>query len=147
MSNTEAEKLYIKGIEALDQNNILSALSYFEKALNIENSPTISSYFAFCIAKERGQLSKAISLCEEAIKKEPNNSIHYLNLGKIYLLSKRRRNAIYIMRERLKYETNQQIVEELKRLGSRSTPFVPFFKRSNFLNKYLGIVLKRLRIG
>jgi len=77
----------MKGVEALDQDNTLSALFYFEKALDIEDSPIISSYFAFCIAKERGQLSKAISLCEEAIKKDPESSIHYLNLGRIYLLS------------------------------------------------------------
>ena len=146
MSNAEAEKLYLKGKEALAQNNTLSALFYFEKAFNIEYSPTISSYFAFCIAKERGQLNKAISLCEEAIKKEPNTSVHYLNLGKIYLLSNKRKDAMKIFREGLQYETNQQIVEELNRLGSRNTPFIPFFKRSNLLNKYLGIIFKKLRL-
>jgi len=146
VSNTEAEKLYLKGIEALAQNNTLSALFYFEKALDIEDSPIISSYFAFCIAKERGQLSKAISLCEEAIKKDPESSIHYLNLGRIYLLSNKREDAIKIFREGLNYEANQKIVDELNKLGTRKFPVISFLKRSSLINKYLGIIFNKLRL-
>jgi len=136
----------MKGVEALDQNNTLSALFYFEKALDIEESPIISSYFAFCIAKERGQLSKAISLCEEAIKKDPESSIHYLNLGRIYLLSNKREDAIKIFREGLNYEANQKIVDELNKLGTRKFPVISFLKRSSLINKYLGIIFNKLRL-
>ena len=136
----------MKGIEALAQNNTLSALFYFEKALDIEDSPIISSYFAFCIAKERGQLSKAISLCEEAIKKDPESSIHYLNLGRIYLLSNKREDAIKIFREGLNYEANQKIVDELNKLGTRKFPVISFLKRSSLINKYLGIIFNKLRL-
>ena len=136
----------MKGVEALDQNNTLSALFYFEKALDIEESPIISSYFAFCIAKERGQLSKAISLCEEAIKKDPESSIHYLNLGRIYLLSNKREDAIKIFREGLNYEANQKIVDELNKLGTRKFPVISFLKRSSLMNKYLGIIFNKLRL-
>ena len=146
MSNTDADKLFIKGIEALDQDNTLLALSYFEKALNIEDSLIISSYFAFCIAKERGQLSKAISLCENAIKNDPESSVHYLNLGRIYLLSNKREEAIKIFKKGLNYETNQKIVDEMNRLGMRKTPVLSFLKRSNLINKYMGSILKKLRL-
>ena len=70
------ERLLEKGVEAISQGKITSALSYFVKALNLGDSPVISSYFAFCIAKERGQVSKAISLCSEAIRNDPQNPIH-----------------------------------------------------------------------
>lgn len=145
----EAEELLKKGSDALAQGNTLSALSYFEKAVNIDNSPIISSYYAFCIAKARGQVIKAISLCEEAIKKEPQNSLHYLNLGRIYLITNNREDAIKIFREGLNYEANQQIVDELNRLVTREPSIVPFLRRSNQISKYLGITLssnKRLRI-
>lgn len=144
MPDTEAEKLFTKGLKALIQGDTLSALVFFEKATQIENSPIYCSHLALCIAKERGQVQKAISLCEEAIKKEPKNSVHYLNLGRVYLLVDNKADAIETFREGLSYEENQQIVDELNRLETRKPPVIPFLKRSNPLNKYLGIVLKKL---
>lgn len=144
MSDVEAEKLFTKGLEALNQGDTLSALACFEKATSIENSPIICSYLAFCVAKERGQFSRAILLCEEAITKEPKNSAHYLNLGRIYLLINKKADAINIFRIGLSYEENQQIVAELNKLGTRKPPLIPFLKRKNPINKYLGIILKKL---
>jgi tetratricopeptide (TPR) repeat protein len=140
--DTEVEGLFTKGLEALAEGNTLSALSYLEKAINIDNSPIISSYYALCIAKARGQVSKAISLCEEAIKREPQNSQLYLNLGRIYLITNKE-DAIKTFREGLNYETNQQIIDELNKLGPRKSPILPFLKRSNPINKYLGIILRK----
>jgi len=142
----DAERHFEKAIEFFTVGNIPSALYYFEKAFNIENSPLVSSYYAFCIAKERGQFSKAISLCSEALKKEPQNSLLYLNLGRIYRLSKSKGDAVKIFREGLKFEINQQIIDELTKLGIRKNPVIPFLKRSNPINKYLGIILHKLRI-
>ncbi|HYA12368.1 MAG TPA: tetratricopeptide repeat protein [Thermodesulfovibrionales bacterium] len=146
MHDTETEKLFTKGLEALTEGNTLSALSYLEKALHTKYSPVIISYYAFCIAKERGQVGKAVSLCEEAIKREHKNSQLYLNLGRIYLIDNNKTDAIKTFREGLNYEANQQIVDELNRLVIRKPPIFPFLKRSNPINKYLGIILKILRL-
>lgn len=142
MPGREVEGLFREGLEALAQGNILSALSSFEKAISIENTPAISSCYAFCIAKARGQVNKAISLCEEAIRREPNNSQHYLNLGRIYLIDHNKDGAIKVFREGLNYESNQQIIDELNKLGPRKPPVIPFLKRSNPVNKHLGIMLR-----
>jgi tetratricopeptide (TPR) repeat protein len=142
--DNEMERLLEKGSEAISQGEIISALSYFEKALHIEDNPAANSYFAFCIARERGQLSQAISLCSQAIRQEPQNPVHYLNLGRIYFLSGMKPEAIKILREGLKHEKNQQIIDELDSLGTRKPPVLFFLKRSNPLNKYLGILLKWL---
>jgi tetratricopeptide (TPR) repeat protein len=149
VQGTDIEGLLKKGLEALAQGDTLSALSCFEKAISIEKSPVAYSYYAFCIAKERGQVSKAISLCEEAIQKEPGNSLHYINLGRIYLIDNKKEEAIKTFRAGLNYETNPIIVDELNKLGPRKPPIIPFLKRSNPINKYLGIMLrtkKRLKI-
>ena len=146
MANPESKKLFDKGIDALSEGKILAALSCFEKAFAIEEDPLIGSFFAFCIAKERGEVQKAISLCNAAIKKEPGNSFHYLNLGKIYLLEKNNKEAINIFRQGLSYEENQQIADELNKLGTRKPPIIPFLKRSNIINKYLGMILSRLKL-
>ena len=146
MVNPETKKLFEKGIKTLTEGNILSALSYFEKASKIEDNPLISSYLAFCTAKERGQVQKAISLCNDAIKDDPENSFHYLNLGKIYLLEKEKEEAVNIFRQGLQYEKNQQIADELNKIGTRKPLIIPFLKRSNVINKYLGIILSRLKL-
>jgi len=140
------ESLLDKGVEAIAEGKILSALSYFEKAFHLENSPVISSCYAFCIARERGEIKKAISLCKEAIEKEPQNSLHYLNLGRIYLLSNQKTEAIETFREGLRHQENQHIVDELNGLGTRKPPLIPFLKRSNPINRYLGIILGKLRL-
>jgi tetratricopeptide (TPR) repeat protein len=146
MVNPEAKQLFDKGMQTLAEGNIIAALSCFEKALATEDDPLISSFFAFCIAKERGEVQKAISLCTAAIKKEPEISFHYLNLGKIYLLRKDKKEAIHTFRQGLHYENNQQIIDELNRLGTRNPPLIPFLKRGNIINKYLGMILSRLKL-
>jgi tetratricopeptide (TPR) repeat protein len=142
--HSEMERLLERGSEAISQGETISALSYFERALHIEESPVASSYFAFCIARERGQLSQAISLCTQAMRQEPQNPVHYLNLGRIYLLTGMKLDAIKILREGLRHEKNQQIIDELDSLGTRKPPILFFLKRSNPLNKYIGILLKKL---
>ncbi|MEW6002307.1 MAG: tetratricopeptide repeat protein [Nitrospirota bacterium] len=139
-----AEQIFSDGVKALIQGDTLSALVYFEKAIQIENSPINCSYLAYCVARERGQFQKAISLGEDAIRREPRNSIHYLNLGRVYLLADRKAEAIDIFRSGLGQEGNQMIIDELNRLGTRKPPVIPFLKRSNTINKYLGIILKKL---
>jgi len=144
MPGTELKDLFSKGLEALTLGNTLSALAFFEKVIKIEGSPSALSYFAFCIAKERGQIGKAISLCKEALRIEPDNSAHYLNLGRIHLLAHKKIDAINVFREGLTHEANQQIIDELNRLVVRKPPVISFLNRNNPLNKFLGILLKRL---
>ncbi len=146
MVNPEARELFDKGKEALDEGNILSALTYFEKASKIEDNPSINSFLAFCVAKERGHFQKAISLCAGAIEADPKNSFHYLNLGKIYLLEKKKKEAIDIFREGLRHEENREIIDELCSLGTRKPSVIPFLNRNNVVNRYLGIILSRLRL-
>ena len=140
----EAEKLFTKGVEAIKNGNMVSALVYFEKATQLDNNPTNRSYLAFCIARERGQFKKAISLCEEALKEDPENPVHYLNLGRVYILTGQKTEAMRILREGLTYEENREIVDELVGLGMRKPSVIPLLNRRNPLNKYLGIVLTRL---
>ncbi len=144
MAGSEVEELFRKGTEAIQSGDTLTALSHFEKALSLENSPVLNSCFAYCIAKERGLVAKALAICDEAIRTEPSNSIHYLNLGKIYLICKKRAEAVDTFRKGLGFEMNQDIIDELNNLGLRKPPVIPFLKRSNPINKYLGIILKKL---
>ncbi|MGD0884788.1 MAG: tetratricopeptide repeat protein [Thermodesulfovibrionales bacterium] len=144
MTENDAEKLFHKGLDALAEGSTLTALAAFEKAAQIEDNPLYVTYLAFCIARERGQFQTAVAMCEKAIARDPQHSAHYFNLGKIYLLARKKEDAIRIFREGLRRQENQQISDELNKLGTRKRPLIPFLKRSNPVNRYLGIIIRRL---
>ncbi len=123
---------------------MLAALSNFEQAAQLEDSPRHCSYLAYSIARERGQLKRGITLCREAIAQEPDTSDHYLNLGRIQLLAGLKAEAIETFREGMRHQTNQKIVRELQKMEPRKPPVIAFLHRDNPLNKYLGIILARL---
>jgi len=144
MHQTEAEAIFIKGVDALAREEWPTALACFERATTLLDIPVHASFLGLCLAKERGQVRKAVALCTEAIEREPGNSLHYLNLGKIYLLQGDRPEAIRMFRKGLEHGVDEQIVAELNKLGARRPPPLPFLHRSHPLNKYLGIILGRL---
>ena len=73
MSSPEQDKLFTKGLSALNSEDTTFAV-IFEKASQIENNPVYVSYFAFCLARERGQYKKAISLCRDSMEKRYGQS-------------------------------------------------------------------------
>lgn len=141
-----ADELFSNGLRLLGEANILGALACFEKAHIHEKSPIIQSYLAYCIAMERGQISDALNLCRVAIEAEPHNPEHYLNLARVYLKAKRKDEAIAALRKGLSFGDNREIRVLLERLGLRKKPVFSFLPRNSFLNKYLGLILRQLRL-
>jgi len=144
MIDINPDALFKKGLESLARNEWTAALACFEKAAGLLNIPIHNSFLALCIARERGQTNKALALCRETLEAEPDNSILYLNMGKIYLMQGKTEEAIEILRKGLTQGTNEQIIAELGRIGTRRPPPLSFLSRDNPLNKYLGIILSRL---
>lgn len=147
MKDGEAEELFDKGLKAFREGNLPSALSFFERASGIDPSPRNNSYLAYFMARERGQIKKAIELCREAIEKEPDNTALYLNMGRVYLLARQKEDAIRAFREGLSRERNQEIIDELNRFGARRKPVFSFLSRANPVNKCLGFILSRLGLS
>jgi tetratricopeptide (TPR) repeat protein len=140
------DELFSNGLRLLDEANTLGALACFEKAYIQDKSPIIQSYLGYCIAMERGQITDALNLCQSAMKAEPNNPEHYLNLARVYLKEKRKDEAIAALRKGLSVGDNHDIRLLLERLGLRKKPIFSFLPRNSFLNKYPGLILGRLRL-
>lgn len=138
------EELFRQGVDALMNEDGSRALAFFEQAIAISRTPLYCVNLAYCLAKERGDFRQAISLCREAIKDEPKNSIHFLILGRIHLMAGRKKEAIRIFGIGLRYGKNKDIIDELNRLGSRKAPVIPFLTRENPLNSFLGKLLDRI---
>lgn len=146
MSDQSYQQLVRKGTAAAEQGNTLDALVYLESAHRLGSTPILASYLGYCLARERQQFKEAIGLCREALTKEPEQAIHYLNLGRVFLAAREKRLAINTFRQGLKRGRHRLILEELKRLGIRKRPVVPPVSRSHPLNKYLGLLFTRLNI-
>jgi tetratricopeptide (TPR) repeat protein len=145
MSNVKAEELYSMGMEALKSGNTGVAFEFLEKAVKLERNPLYCSTLALCLAKEKRDFKQAVSLCKEAIKKDPKDSIHFLYLGRIHILANQKKDAIRIFNMGLRYEENKEIIAELQSFGRRRRPVIPFLERSNPLNKYLGKLFYKQR--
>lgn len=115
--------------------------------------PFLLSYFGCLVSLVAKKPDAGINVCKDAIKKLkesiPTGSevffpVFYLNLGRAYLGANNRREAIKAFNYGLKADPDdRELRGELKKLGTRSKPPVPFLKRGNPINKYIGLLVRR----
>jgi len=145
--NPQAESLEQQGLSALEKGGAALAMPLFEEAYEIDPSPLTRSCLAYCMATEQRGFPRAIGLCIEALREEPNNYLHYLYFGRVQVAAGRRKDAIRMFMKGQAYEPRRRISvfhEELIKLGIRKSPPIPILSRNNLLNKYLGLLLSRL---
>lgn len=146
MSAQEFDTLYNSGMDAMERGDTMLALLQFSNAARIAQPPRLQSCLGYCLARERKLFAKGLSMCHSAQQQEPQKSLHYLNIGRIYLLAGDRKRAINILRQGLKMERNPQIIEELKSLGVRREPPFRSLPRNHPINRHLGLLLHRLHL-
>jgi tetratricopeptide (TPR) repeat protein len=144
MTDQDFREQVKRGVAAAEQSNTLEALFYLENAALLRTTPTLTSYLGYCLARERRQFKKGAGLCLEALKQEPQQAIHYLNLGRVYLAAGEKVRAIKTLRQGLKLGRNRLILEELKKLGIRKQPVFRSLSRGHPLNKHAGLLFTRL---
>ena len=121
---------------------------------SLESYPTdafLLSYYGCLIALVENNTKDGITICENAINalnttmpfgSELFYPVFYLNLGRAYLKAGKKADAIKAFQQGLKSDPeNTDIQWELRKLGSRKKPPVPFLKRGNPINKYIGMLL------
>lgn len=152
-----------KAIAAIDFGDTLQGLVALESARSLHDIPVVRSYLAYCMAKERGQYREAVRLCESALTAEPHNAGHYLNLGRVYLLTRQKGKALATFRKGLskdaatgpsataesaERQAKQQalILAELRRMGIRRRAPFPSLPREHLLNRGVGRLLARLHL-
>jgi predicted Zn-dependent protease len=141
MLTAEEQEIYTKGIKAVDNGDTATGLACFERLFEAYPDPIISSYYAVCLAKERGETERAMELCEAAMEDDPGVSLHHLNLGRVFLASGMKREAIKAFRNGLLYGRNPAISRELAQLGWRDLPVFPSLGREHLLNRVVGKLL------
>jgi tetratricopeptide (TPR) repeat protein len=138
MSTDPFHALVRDGLQAMNEGDTMLALIHFKDAARIRNPPLVRSCLGYCLAKEKRLYSKAIAMCQSARQENPEKSLHYLNLGRIYLMAGHKRSAMATLRQGLKMERNPAIITELKELGVRKPPPLANLSREHLLNRLLG---------
>jgi tetratricopeptide (TPR) repeat protein len=138
LADLELEELFRLGTEALDMKDYATACRYLQAAVERDRSPNNLSQYALALAAHTRNIEPSIALCQEAVKREPKNSDHFLRLGTIYLVAGRKKEAIRIFKLGLRIGKNPTISRWLQVLGRRKDPVLPFLSRNNPVNKYLG---------
>jgi predicted Zn-dependent protease len=144
MLTPEQREMYTKGIEAVNNGDTRAGLFFLEGLYLAEPDPILTSFYAVCVAKERRDMERAVELCDQAMEDDPGNSIHHLNLGRVYIAGGMKREAIKVFRNGLLYGRNPVISRELELLGWRNLPVIPSLGREHFFNRILGKVLSKL---
>ncbi len=144
MALTAVEELLEKGLAALEHGLTYLAMTCLEQAMATGKTPLISSCLAYCMALNRKDMERAVSLAREALRAEPERADICLNAGRTFLLAGLREEAICTFRDGLASGRDERLIAELGRLGSRRLPLFGKLPRSHFLNRYAGLLLSRL---
>ncbi len=139
----------------LQRKNKRGALGLLTKALEqYPYEPFLLSYYGCLEAVINKNYSYGIDICLKAIKmideklpigKEFFYPAFYLNLGRAYLASGDKKNAVETFEKGLSCEReNKDLLWEIKKLGERRNTLVPYFDRSHPLNKYIGMLLHKM---
>ncbi len=89
-----AEEYFARGVEEFKRGDFQKALNLFRSSTQAEpGNARFWSYLSLSCSKVPNMISEAEKASFEAIKLEPQNAEHYANLGLIYLVHGRKKNA------------------------------------------------------
>lgn len=119
-----------------------------QATIQFPEDPFILSYFGYFQAIVDKKYRTGVENCKKAITllkksdgidKELLFPVFYLNLGRAYVAGGKKKDAIDAFQQGLKFDNgNKELWKDLRGLGERKKPPLPFLDRSNPINKCLG---------
>ena len=146
---------YLRAVKAhLRKGNQKAAFTLLQQAsIQYPDDPFILSYYGCLQALVDKKYRAGVDKCKQAlsmIKKESTFGedmlypVFYLNLGRAFLAAGKKNDALDAFKKGLRHDnSNRDILSELRGLGSRKEAPVSFLDRSNPINKYIGLILRR----
>jgi len=136
--------------------NNRQALKILKEAFEeFPQDPFIMSYYGYMLATVEKKHPGGIKLCQKALEElntpatprdKSLSAALYLNLGKTYLAAGQKKAAMTAFSNGLKIDrANHDLLWELKKLGTRKKPPIPFLSRKNPINKYMGLLISKLK--
>ena len=134
----------LEGIAEAKRGNTLLGLQLFTGSIATSHLPEAKAWYGYCLAREKNDFSRGISLCNEAIQIKPRSSDIFLALGRIYLLAGVRASAVKTLKQGLKLDNNREIYRLLNCIGIRKPPVFRCLKRSSKVNIVSGSLFSRI---
>jgi len=116
-------------------------------------NPFLLSYYGCLDAIVNKNYDHGVDVCKDAIDilkevvpigPEVYYPLFYLNLGRAYLAGGDKGNAAETFKKGLKADPqDRDLLREVSKIGMRKKTVVPFLKRSNPINKYIGRLLHK----
>ncbi len=136
--------------------NHKQALKILQDALaEAPEDPFVLSYYGYLRAVVDKKYAEGIKICQRALKKlgtpvtPEEKSLYasfYLNLGRAYLAGGEKKSSIDAFINGLKFDkSDHDLLWELRKLGVRKGPPIPFLSRNNPLNKFLGKLRAKIK--
>jgi tetratricopeptide (TPR) repeat protein len=146
---------YLRAVKASlrkgDQKEAFGLLQH--AALQYPDDPFILSYYGCLQALVDKKYRAGVEKCKQALTLIQRESSFgeemlypgfYLNLGRAFIAAGKKDDALDAFKKGLKYNSgHRDILNELRALGKRKKSVVPFLDRSNPINKYIGLILRR----
>jgi tetratricopeptide (TPR) repeat protein len=148
---------YLRAVkDDLRKGNQKEAFGLLQQAAQqYPKDPFILSYYGCLQALVDNKHREGIEKCKQALSKMKKESwfgedmlfpVFYLNLGRAYVAAGKKKEAVDAFEKGLKHDSsNRDILIELRGLGQREKAPVPFLDRSNPINKYIGLILRKAR--
>jgi len=141
-----AERSFEKGLATLRAGETLEAMAFFEAAMRQHHAKTqarphmkYQSFFGLCMARLKGNKTKALRLCREAADAEFYDPDVFLNLGRVALMTGDRRTAYHAFQRGLHLDRGHvELRGEIRRMGIRKRPLFTFLQRDSPLNRAVG---------
>jgi len=142
----EAENSFRKGLMNLVDGNHEKAATFFRAAMDIEKTRQVQrpqlrylSYYGLSLARSHRVNREALRACETASRLDPWDPDLRLNLGRVYALAGKMSQALKALEKGLALSPNHRVLRnELASQDRRTSPPLPFLKRSHTLNLWLG---------
>lgn len=140
-SSSTADEHFHRGVIAMDNESIDSALEHFRAAQRLEpTSPRYRSFYGLCLAIGERRFDQALELCRSAAKEEFFNPALYRNLARVHLTFGFKAEGVRYLRRGLMIDpANEEIIRDLQELGVRRRPSLGFLPRGHLVNRWLGI--------
>lgn len=143
-ADAAARALVSEGVQLCREGQWEKGLDRLREVANGSIDPqklpgTFFSFLGYGMANLHGRKEEGLKLCKRAIEIEFYQADNYVNLARLHLLLKQRREAIDTIEAGLKIDPDHAALNDLHdRIGMRRAPVVGSLGRTHFINRILG---------
>ena len=136
---SDISQVLARGADLTARGDYAGALPIFAavyKTVPPEQYPQGLSAYGLCLSKIEHKNKQGAELCEKAMKAQPFEGMHWVNLVRLYIGVKNRKKAVEVLESGLaKHPKDSKLLKVRDEIGYRKTPYLRFLSRTHPLNK------------